>query len=427
MLAELPDPNIVAYTTVMGGMNTRGEYAQTIELFEQEMLPKAVQSLHQASTDIKGDEQPFRLDAQALGAVVDAHAGLGDLQRAAEIMKWFASRQQSHVEEDNMLDTAEQTENTAGNAKEVVGQTYLGALYDKLRGTVAMDTQLVNRLITHMGRNNYFNSVYNIFNSMEELYGVCPDDVTLVILARTALTAGKAKRKGLTPDFSEDLWASRSRTAVSTSTHGFYDTSHQRRNNPRDITENGVWDGREPVTFVLDMYWTMLEQNFDAAHEQSTASSFFSFGKKLASFSSSSSTSKDITETDLNSASKAIVERYHYTSSFSKASGKQRYQYTWPSVVPSGPNMHMLIALSGYFGRGSDIPLILSHMRCLNIRPSHRTLCLAIWTFEETGVYTSELRRLRDWLSDWPGLDTVPSDEEIGHFRTKQWGRGGGR
>jgi hypothetical protein len=49
MLAELPDPNIVAYTTVMGGMNTRGEYAQTIELFEQEMLPKAVQSLHRLS------------------------------------------------------------------------------------------------------------------------------------------------------------------------------------------------------------------------------------------------------------------------------------------------------------------------------------------------------------------------------------------
>jgi hypothetical protein len=84
--------------------------------------------------------------------------------------------------------------------------------------------------------------------------------------------------------------------------------------------------------------------------------------------------------------------------------------------------MHLFIALLGYFSASSEIPLVLAFMRELNQVPSRRTLCLALWSYEEGGAYGRDREKLEKWLLAWLGPYKIPGDLEVAAFRRNQWG-----
>lgn len=361
------------------------------------------------------------IDAQLLGTAMHTYAGSGDIETAAKVLEWFGRRELS----DNA--NAESTPSSGSAPGEELPVAEQSSFPEVLKGTVQVDTLVINQLMTYFAKLNRFNSVYNLFDSMTEAYNVYPDDTTLTILSRSALTSAKIKKKGLIPDHAEDLWLPGGLSSKiasggqESSARGRVDRDamYGNRQGGQEVRETGVWDGQQPIERVMNMYWSMLEQNFDGAHSiaiqdnlRVESKGFFSFG------------SKEPEEAVIPAPGMADspAEEYHFTSGLESTISEEDYTYAWPSLHPTKINMHMLIVLSSYFGRGSDIPLILSHMKALDIRPQHKTLCLALWAYEETGVYTNEMKKFRTWLNDWLGAKNVPHDEEIGASRAKQWG-----
>lgn len=422
----------------MGGLNRRGDYQRTIDLFEHEIIPQAIRRVEnlQSETPMSGGKQEeMVMDAQLLGAVVLAWTGLGDIGMAVNVVKWFGSRVEG---DDNSAAPSSQYNHATSthdtSEKQAVADSR-ASFPEALRGTVKVDTILVNQLMTYLGQTARYNSVYNLFASMRELYNAYPDETTLTILARTALSAAKMKRRGLVPEFAEDVWQAGVQVAREDNTSAgsnFFSTGFAHLKNALGVRpseeemarETGVWDGVQPVERVLDIYWAMLEQNFDAAHDRAVKDNLKTASAGIFSFvRPRSSTSSDATE--LQAAfpivSASALEECTVTSRLQNQEDEEHYNYRWPSLCPTSNNMHMLIALSGYFGRGADIPLILSHMKQLDMKPIRRTLCLALWSYEETGVYSNEYRKFRNWLVEWLGELGVPTDEEVGAFRARQW------
>lgn len=376
-------------------------------------------------------------DCQLLAAVVHTLTGLGDINMACRMVEWFGQQRPSYkpVLEFEISDSQENHHSKASQSdSNALCHPFLP---DILRGTVKVDTLLINQLMTHLAKMYRFNSVYNIFSSMTDVYNVYPDESTLAILAKTALTSAKVKKKGLIPDYAEDLWAIDGyNLARSQGNESFFTQSANRRNNGHSsqetgiiARETGVWDGRDPINRVMEMYWSMLEHNFDAAHSialqddmRVTSNGFFSFGGKRKVSPVQEEVNLDEGSEEAAADTALPVEQYHLTSALESTHSADDYTYAWPSLYPTKINMHMLVVLSGYLGRASDIPLIMSHMKVLHIKPRQSTLCLALWLYEESGVYATEMRKFRTWLGDWLGGAGVPSDETIGAFRARQWG-----
>ncbi|KAK9895046.1 hypothetical protein P389DRAFT_172612 [Cystobasidium minutum MCA 4210] len=435
---SLPKPSAVPYTAVMGGLNKRGDYQRAIDLFEHEIIPKAIsriQSLQSEGMAADDKQEEMVIDAQLLGAVVLAWTGLGDIGMAVNTVKWFGSTAQSETSGvENLGEKNVSSDDMDLREKSIIEHS--AVFPEALRGSVKVDTILINQLMTYLGQTARYNSVYNLFASMTDLYSVYPDETTLTILARTALSVGKMKRNGLVPDFAEDVWQASAKgpqedqgefEASNFFMNGFAHLRHAlgRQADSQDMAkETGVWDGVQPVERVLDIYWAMLEQNVDSAHQravqdnlQTATRSIFHFGRAKP------ATPADVPALRDTEAEVPVedLDEHILTSRFQITQSEEQYVYRWPSLCPTSINMHMLIALSGYFGRGSDIPLILSHMKQLNMKPTRRTLCLSLWSYEETGVYASEFRKFRQWLVEWLGETGVPADDEVGAFRARQW------
>lgn len=440
----LPSPNIATYTAVMNGLNARGDYARSTRLFNDAVLPlagrwRASSKGQSFSRNAKGDtpiKTVFILDPQCLAALANSWAGQGQIEKARDVFEWYANRavgqagQAAVAGSNNLSDVSDATPAVSppeSGSVEMSTQAYT----DVLRGSVAIDTIFVNQVLTLLAKAGRWNSVYHVFQSMQKQYKIVPDTITLNILARTALTVGQYKRRGLVPEHSDDLWTTTpsseftpsSRRSTMESPSFFPQFNPFRVKRTTQENESGVWHGQEPVNAVLDMYWDIFKQNYPRAYSKAmesishgTNSRFFPFSRQSRAtvlLDAAASRSEGLSDQ---------TDRWHLTSSLRNFKRENDVQFIWPTIVLDRVSMHMLIALSGYFGRGGDIPLILSMARAMSMKLRRRTVCLAIWSFEETGVYSNELRKLHSWLIDWLGPEGVPSDIEIGQFRSSQWG-----
>ena len=364
--ADLPDPNAVTYTVLLSGLTARGHAKLAINIFKYDFLP-AVR---------KGQ---LALDPHVLQEYMSALTAEGQMKAAEEAMQYYAKRPHSVVPTIHAADTAMLPEGAERG--------------DPLQASLQLDVHLLNRHMTALAKTGRYLTAYELYMSMESEYSVVPDEITLSILAKAAISRAIEQGRGNVPTHSED---------------GFKPTAAQGGD-----SEMGKWGGRQPAAVVTQIYWSMLEQNFSLAKLAAEATVMSTAQRLLFGGPDPSAPGSPKTHALRDPA-------FHGDSRTDVEASDRRQQY--PYLYPSPTNMHLLIALLGYFSASSQIPLVLAYMKELSIRPARKTLCLALWSFEEGGAMTGEIKRLWRWLADWLGHNAMPSDEEIGMFRRKQWG-----
>jgi hypothetical protein len=100
--------------------------------------------------------------------------------------------------------------------------------------------------------------------------------------------------------------------------------------------------------------------------------------------------------------------------------------YPYPSIVPTDVTFSAYIQLLGLTARSSEISLALAWMRALQIRPSRKTLSIALVFWAEVSLRgplfeewadrrnrgESEYGRLVRWMGEWVGEET-PTDGDM--------------
>lgn len=371
-------PNAITYTIVLSGLVKRDASAEALRVLHETVLPLAGSGL-------------FELDAQVFMSVMDAYSAVEDIDGALITLHFFGKQVTPNDPQSPL--------------PESTSETIYHEVCPTLRGGVQLDVQVINDVLGGLAKAGRFNEFYSLYSEMSTKYGVTPDEVTLAILARTAITAAAWQGRraiNVIPVGAEDaLWSDRapSYSAPDTSQKG-----------------DSLWAGVRPHVYVRKLYWDMLKQNYPLLHPDQdtfftqTKRLFLSFRRKAA---SPPEIDQDVPRYKTRNATHMLKKpEYHQKA------------LVYPHLVPSQANMHTFIALLGYFEYAYEIPIVLAYMKELDILPARRTLCMAMWRYEESGVYTGQLRRLRQWLIDWIGVEGLPDDEEIGAYRSRQWSPG---
>ena len=307
------------------------------------------------------------LDTQILQEYMSALIAEDRLEAAIQAMHYYGKSSQAFDSEQSILDAARSK--------------------DPLRASLQLDVHLLNRHMTALANHGQYLAVYNLYKVMDLMYAVIPDEITLSILAKAVITRGLQHPRENIPSGSEDSFPIRG-TLQS------------------DASQLFRWDKERPAAVVADIFWTMLRENFPLAT-----------GPAEASITSS-------TRRFLFGQPSPSIPLSPKTLALRRQPDEPAISLQYPYLYPSPTNMHLFIAILGYFSQSSQIPLVLAYMKELSIRPTRKTLCLALWSFEEGGAMTGERLQVLRWLSDWLGLAAIPTDEELGSFRQKQWGSG---
>lgn len=94
-----------------------------------------------------------------------------------------------------------------------------------------------------------------------------------------------------------------------------------------------------------------------------------------------------------------------------------------PQIVPDAKTFGAYIELLGGLGYGSEVAQVFVWMRELGVRPSKRTLALALALWSEVSMRgpllehygtPSEYKKLYHWLVLWLGLENMPTDGMLG-------------
>ena len=388
-LVNMPSPNIVTYTSVLSGLVARHEAFSALNLFENEILPLVT----------KGD---LTLDAQALQAVATAWIDIGEVGKAVRVAQFFGRTVAEESDQEKVVHPLPITRHCSIDSTQ----------YSALRGSVYLDTTFLNVLLVALARHAQFNTFWSIYTTMETIYGVLPDEVTLAILGKAAISAAVHQGRGtLVPATSEDIYRPHRCWAPSEGKEGQDEDGNRPVSDHVATSEWVLWDGMAPHVLVRQMFWTMLQENYPLVADRVRDSSLSTTRRLFLGFGRAS-------ETD-DALGKHTLQTYAISSS---PAPSPRVALQNSHLVPTPSNMHMFIALLGYFDASREIPLVLSYMRELSIKPTRKTLCLALWRFEEGGAYTAQMRQLRSWIEKWLGADALPSDDEIGTFRRRQYG-----
>lgn len=349
LAASLPDPNTATYTVVLSGLIARQQAVKAISVFEQDFMPKA-------------DSSNLQLDTLLLQEYMSALMADGQLVKASAAMQYFAKTQS----EDDIVDDRIKSH--------------------PLQWSLQLDTHFLNRRMTELARHGLYEAAYQVYDKMESTHAVTPDEVSLSILAKAAISSGVRAGRGTAPSNSEDAF---SLDSEASSPSG---------------SQLGRWGGHRPADLIMHIYWRMLSQNFPLAKEGADAA-VLSPARRLF-FGAPNPAAP------LSPKTHALRQADYHLESL-----------PYPHLCPSPTNMHLFIAVLGYFSSSSKIPLALAYMKELSIRPTRKTLCLALWSYEEGGAMTSDRKRLIKWLVDWLGSKAIPTDVEIGRFRRRQWER----
>lgn len=381
----------------MQSLVSRDEAKLALLLFEKEILPLVRGGL-------------LELDARALMAVTDAWRSLRRMDNGLRLLRYFG-KQSTEAREQSILSKLSRPD---GEDEENSLPLYTLHRYrsnkDKhasveefatLKHSVQLDTLILNNTLASLARSGRFKTVWLLYTVMEAVYGVIPDEATLAILGKTAISV--------------EAWSKRRlhQSGPPLSTEDVYWPEDDMLDSDLPATGSTFsWKTKKPHVAVRRIFWNMLESNFPYTSLRAQKNTASAASRLFARFVGGADSSKEDDGKDMQAQqqTKALSE-----PSFHKES------IPYPHLAPTASNMHIFIALLGYFGMASEIPMAMRYMKELDITPARRTLCLAMWTYEESGVYASHIRQFHTWLGNWLGDEAVPQDEEVGAFRTQQW------
>ncbi|SCV72960.1 BQ2448_6885 [Microbotryum intermedium] len=254
---------------------------------------------------------------------------------------------------------------------------------------IKLDVLPLNNLMLYYSRTAAYGETYALFKAMQSTYGVVPNSATLTILIESARYAS----------FHKDSVGQGTETTCSTS--------------------QLLWDNQDPVCFVEDLVWSVLEQNWPDLAQNVVVDPFKSKPSLVMDWIlSRSSASATKSMMDANGEEGGDVQAFNATLSIVDP---PRYPY----LHPSARTFRSFILLVGSTRRYEKIPLVLAWMKALHVRPSRHTLGLAMMYVAEMAYADERMVKWRMWVRDWVGEDEVPREEEIAYLRRGGRGIGG--
>ena len=255
------------------------------------------------------------------------------------------------------------------------------------RRRIPFDAVPLNVLMAAYSREGRYSAAYALFRRFAS-HGVRPNAATISILLDTARYASADSGRGFGPG-DEAL------------------PVHQGGHAP--VADR--WDGDEAWHRAERIVWSILHENWpDAARtirdprSSAPLDRLRTFASRAFGFAAASSPADTTPRSDAFATTLSPNEMH------------------FAQIHPSERMFRSFIQLLGYHSTSESIPRVLAWMRHLDVPPERETLILAVLYIDEGAPSDSQRRRLADWIDDWLGPGSAPTDDELAAKR-----RGGGR
>ncbi|KAL4077762.1 hypothetical protein J3A83DRAFT_4156050 [Scleroderma citrinum] len=286
---------------------------------------------------------------------------------------------------------------------------------------------VVNEFLVSLLRIRRPDIVFMIWDNLELLYGVLPNNVTLNILLKSALLAVKMDRESVRGVISHLTLKTPFRTGQPSPLE-FEDSYSKRERVARGIMEAledpeppsvvGIWRGRTAAEVAREIFRGMIFGNWpQTQHIQAPVTAVRPPGKEGTPIAPIMEVAKSLVVGLSHKAAPALVNigGADQTSTLDSQSQKILGPGAIPTVHPSQLTFLAYIKLLGLssFSYTHEIPLVLAWMRHLSVRPSRFLLSISLvfWAevslrgpiFEEwaeKGGY-SKYGRLERWIREW--------------------------
>jgi hypothetical protein len=277
---------------------------------------------------------------------------------------------------------------------------------------------VINEFMASLLRIRRPDVIFQLWDHLEQLYSVLPNELTLTILLKAAVLATKMDNESVRGTFAQLF---RTPTAESSSPIDLITEQLQSAHPPSVV---GIWRDRRASDVARDIFRTMIYGNWkELRHVKPPASVVHSKNPEATPLYPLVELAQSIsmpfsTRKDHNAQTNIIIADTHYP--------EKELQHPYPCIVPTDRTFLAYIKLLNFSGRASEISLTLAWMRALQIKPSRNTLSIALvlWAevslrgplFEEWAARRnkgeSEYGRLVEWITEWAGNKT-PTEWDI--------------
>ncbi|KAG2130388.1 hypothetical protein DEU56DRAFT_815783 [Suillus clintonianus] len=364
-------PTVVTYTVVLRGLLFRGAFDEALRVWN-ELL-----------------DSDITLDRKALTVGVQVLTRAGHPQDALYLLNSFMDAQRTSPDPASLPDDKDVAPTPHHWVNIIVINEFMASLLRIRRPDV----------------------IFQLWDHLEQLYSVLPNEVTLTILLKAAVLATKMDNESVRGTFAHLFHAP---TVESSSP---IDSIMEKLQSVHPPSVVGIWRDRRAGDVARDLFRSVMYGNWrqllkvkapaSVVHSKDAEATPFHPLMELAkSFAMPFSTRKDC-DADAHSPEKKPYQSY-------------------PSIVPTDSTFSAYIQLLGLTGRASEISLALAWMRALQIKPSRKTLSIALvfWAevslrgpmFEEWAERRnrreSEYGRLVMWMTEWVG-EEAPTEWDV--------------
>lgn len=371
-------PTVVTYTVVLRGLLFRGAFDEALRIWNQLL------------------DSGILLDRKALTVGVQVLTRAGHPQDAFYLLNSFMDAQR-----------------TSPHPASLPGDKHIAPATHHWINII-----VINEFMASLLRIRRPDVIFQLWDHLEQLYSVLPNELTLNILLKAAVLATKMDNESVRGTFAHLFHMP---TAESSSPIDLIMKQLQSAHPPSVV---GIWRDRRASDVTRDIFRTMMYGNWkqllhvkppaSVVHSKNPeATPLYPLVQLAQSISMPFSTRKDHDA----QPSIIIVDTY---------SPEKKPYYPYPSIVPTDQTFSAYIQLLGSTARASEISLTLAWMRALQINPSRKTLSIALvfWAevslrgplFEEWAARRnkgeSEYGRLVRWMAEWVGEET-PTEWDI--------------
>ena len=280
---------------------------------------------------------------------------------------------------------------------------------------ITLNTIALNEFMVSLLRIGRPDIVFKLWDHMETLYGVSPDDITLNILLKAARLSAKLddsiagafaqlasknpfRKPPAEPVLRQDIVLNIEQMLADS-------------NGRSKAYVTMMWNGLPAWQWAIKIFQQVILGNWPGlVHVQPPA--------KALSLSSSSSSLHRMGRLVHSSGESHIAGR-------SQAS-QLDFPALYPQIFPTDSAFSAYIQLLGAQSLGAEISLTLAWMRALNVAPSTNTLAMALVFWAEVSLHAplienwvgerSEYARLVRWIREWVGDERAPKDHDIRHW-----------
>ncbi|OJA13969.1 hypothetical protein AZE42_03607 [Rhizopogon vesiculosus] len=277
---------------------------------------------------------------------------------------------------------------------------------------------VINEFMVSLLRIRRPDVIFRLWDNLEELYSVLPNEATLNILLKATVLATKMDNESVRGTLAHLFHT----PTVNSSSP--IDLIMGMLRSPYPPSVVGIWRDRRAGDVARDIFRTVMYGNWkELIVVKAPATIVHSKDAETAPLYPLVELAKSIampfsTRKDRNDQPKTIAVDAH--------SPDKKPYYPYPSIVPTDQSFAAYIQLLGLTARPSEIPLALAWMRALQIQPSRKTLSIALVFWAEVSLRgplfeewadrrnkgESEYGRLVRWMVEWVG-ETTPTDGDM--------------